>query len=161
MSRPGLSRLGADSCVKIISCYRALAINDATILDWVLQHLVVKLSTGEAFPQLTPADYITLLGDLSTVQNSKHVMDVVSKVGAYFNHNLPRFSAKERREIAEHLASLQYINQMAANTRISKSDLRALICDGVGAKHHPDLDLGHSSQDGHYSILFKKHDFSL
>jgi len=127
----------------------------------VLQHLIVKLSTGEAYPQLTTADFATLLEDLYSVQNSKHVMDVVSKVGAYFYSNLPRFTSRERIDIAEHLAHLQYINKMAANTKITKSDLRELICSGVGAKNHPDLDLGYSSQDGHYSIIFKKLGFSL
>lgn len=64
-SKAGITRLGADLCAKFMSCYRFSGMNDPDIQDRLIEQMNAKLTSGEAYYQLQPRDYINILEFLS------------------------------------------------------------------------------------------------
>ena len=111
---------------------------------------------------LTTNDYIELLDDIDLCPDTKLVLEVVSKVGGYFQDNISRFSTDQRSMITNQLGFLQYKHKMAANRKkLEKDEVRKSISEAVGVKKSDKIDLGYSIKDNCYSMHFKKYQFSL
>ena len=149
------SRLGSDTCAKLMANCKSLAVVEPNLQEWLVDHLTVKLASGEGFASLHPEDYNNILEYLAFVPKTQKSFNLGQLVGDFVSNNQRRFSADEKSMIGTNLMALSKKVSVPVVPKQNRTQMNESIKFGLGVSDVPDLELGFSGTESAYTVHFK------
>lgn len=139
----------------MIECYHTWGINDMEAVEFIIEQMNVKLTTGEAHSQLQAEDYNKIVQFLITHIDLPLASQVVQRIGDYVSANPHRFTIEQRNILFHSVVAARYKSGKGESVKQTPEDIRQSIMTGLNLPDKSSVHLGKSAVDDSYTIFFK------